>query len=100
MPTKEQEQWLWEQCGFKLEDGGWWCLPNGIGLLVSLPPIDLNNLFKYAVPKLVEIFGAANTLDLLISWLRDFLLWGKDPADSLFLLVYKALGGEDVRTQV
>lgn len=52
-PTKEQIKEFWEWCGFtRLEylDRLWYQR-----LEVSLPlalPIDLNNLFKYAVPKI------------------------------------------------
>ena len=50
-PTKEQIQKLWEWCvgGDKLfsrtTDGT---------LVISYEPIDLNNLFKYAVPKIYD----------------------------------------------
>lgn len=118
-PTKEQIQWFWEQCGFRYGEGivefpdsgiserinGWhysdksfvpvWATLNG-----GLPPIDLNNLFKYAVPKLgglqlenVTDYGftvRVNTQPMVISIYND-----KDPALALFWAIYKALGGKD-----
>ena len=62
MITKEQERELWEWCGikpradqnFQEHHGGWHYVyeyPDG-HLIDILPPIDLNNLFKYAVLKL------------------------------------------------
>jgi hypothetical protein len=54
-PTQEQIQKFWEWCGrFQSKDQkdtGWWIYPNG-EIIHGLPVIDLNNLFKYAVPKL------------------------------------------------
>jgi len=59
-PTKEQIQWFWEQCGFYYETGNpsvsipatnpYWIYRGG-SIHSTLPPIDLNNLFKYAVPR-------------------------------------------------
>lgn len=64
-PTQEQIEEFWEWCGLRYEcydtpamphQGGAWL--DTSGKLANedepceLPPIDLNNLFKYAVPKL------------------------------------------------
>ncbi|KKK62670.1 hypothetical protein LCGC14_3002040 [marine sediment metagenome] len=54
-PTKEQIKELWEWCGFKLVDNSDYLLaecPIDYPLGFHLPLIDLNNLFKYAVPRL------------------------------------------------
>ena len=63
-PTQEQREVFWEWCGFRLyEDttGDWkdcfyWHNPPNTEEWGAtwLPPIDLNNLFKYAIPKLRE----------------------------------------------
>ena len=50
------EQWFWEKCGlvdtFEGDTGAhYWKAPNG-DAGVDLPPIDLNNLFKYAESEL------------------------------------------------
>lgn len=55
-PTEEQIKKLWEWCGIeeKLEgDTGvrYYHYPNHL-CDIQLPPADLNNLFKWAVPKL------------------------------------------------
>ena len=58
-PTKEQEQKFWGLCGLKpiKREGSdeivRWELPSG-GWRFFSPDIDLNNLFKYAVPQLRE----------------------------------------------
>lgn len=54
-PTKEQIQKFWQWCGFidlrgKTVAGDSWQYPNGGK--GNLPKLDLNNLFKYAVPKI------------------------------------------------
>ncbi len=71
-PTQEQIRELWEWCGFKIEwdspynksrcaiifpDGSRHrLLSESLDVIVDpikyLPPMDLNNLFEYAVPKL------------------------------------------------
>jgi len=58
-PTQEQIKEFWEMCGFyqsTLLGSRDWCTPEGeICSHINLeypPPIDLNNLFRYAVPKL------------------------------------------------
>lgn len=71
MMTDEDTKLIWVWCGFKQTDvpidiADWhkrtdiykWFEPNASGvspMLNSLPPIDLKNLFKYAVPKLFEL---------------------------------------------
>ncbi len=59
-PTDKQIRWLWEQCGLVLRKGK--ILESGLqtfdtwetpeGTITFTPDIDLNNLFKYAVPEL------------------------------------------------
>ena len=121
-PTEEQEKWFWEQCGLtwqyysfsvktneKITDAGW-VFPDG-EFHFNLPPIDLNNLFKYAVPKL-EPLG----YDLDISNDLELLGWSvcchntksecsiaspmvscklEDIALALFWTIYKAFGGKN-----
>jgi hypothetical protein len=67
------EQKFWEWCGFTRYDR-WttneqgWKAPNGDKFL-DAPPIDLNNLFKYAVPKLgkkTQIHLCANPVSATI----------------------------------
>jgi len=59
-PTRRQLKKFWEWCGVRYEPTGDWIkviLPDGGWCRVLLkswaiePPLDLNNLFKYAVPK-------------------------------------------------
>ena len=96
-PTKEQIKWFWEQCGIGTDryQDGVWLERIGEGRYLA-HPIDLNNLFKYAVPK-------DKALMLSRFPTRDF--WtakigatiqarDKDPALVLFWAIYKALGGE------
>ena len=64
-PTKEQIQKFWEWCGFHFQTldelkpkyrhpaNLRWVYPDGD--TGGLPAIDLNNLFKYAVPKLDSV---------------------------------------------
>ena len=56
-PTKEQIREFWEWCGFEFDERWSEFNPykdhNGV-IQHSRTPIDLNNLFKYAVPKVIE----------------------------------------------
>ena len=90
-PTQEQIKKFREWCGFKrlpVGQKGWhyerlvkvmnWLAPDQTEPFMSLPylpRIDLNNLFKYAVPKLFE-------LDY------DYRLWSDDGYH--FFYIYKA----------
>ena len=66
-PTKEQQKILWEWCGFKLVNGIVW-IDESDNRIHKESPIDLNNLFKYAVPKVVYIRGGGHpcTVSILI----------------------------------
>ena len=99
----DKEQWFWEQCGLSADK-----LPCLIidceeershalckDCHVLYPPIDLNNLFKYAIPELKERLTEAKLGVLMVDWLQAVLYDGKDPADSLFELCYKAFGGKE-----
>ncbi len=92
-PTDEQVKVFWE-----------WC---GLPLAKLIPPrIDLNNLFKYAVPKLVEEnqwvinLGYTPSLpkiyhvrinDSINAHLATFIAQSKDPALALFWALYKVM---------
>ena len=52
-PTNEQVKKFWGWCGFRVALGKlYWYPDKESSPARRLPPIDLNNLFKYAVPKL------------------------------------------------
>ncbi len=65
-PTKAQMQEFWGKFRFKhptprqapmaRDVNEWWLYPDG-DILVELPPIDLNNLFLYAVPLVLKVLG-------------------------------------------
>ncbi len=63
-PTHKEQKELWEWCGFTPIEGRWYRLPEGFferrdgvpfNAVTPLPPIDLNNLFEYAVPIALKI---------------------------------------------
>ena len=116
-PTKEQIQWLWEQCGWRdyypLGFRNGWADPEG-NFHSELPPIDLNNLFWYAVPKFThyDIWCATRWGEATKSVVPDYhcakvvLGWydreyrvkvekGDTPALALFWAIYKAFGGKE-----
>ena len=60
-PTKEQRVEFWEWCGLEITKEyslaskmPVYLTKDSNGFVISLPRIDLNNLFKYAVPRLDE----------------------------------------------
>jgi len=115
-PTEEQIKELWEWCGLepiKREDSDEvvrWDLPNG-GFRFYAPDIDLNNLFKWAVPKLTETyaelrviftygsvmncslyrFGKLYSRKKNFQWIRIGEQSDKDPALALFWAIYKVI---------
>ena len=66
-PTEVQIKEFWEWCGFKLGKNrdkesvfyGFttYTYPGTLTPITNKPKLDLNNLFKYAVPKLTDKFG-------------------------------------------
>ena len=95
-PTEARIKEFWEGCLVKEENEGGYCWwrDNNDELIIagydSLLPIDLNSLFKYAVPKLVEItakFRASATIGRAIV---KAILDSKDPALALFWALDKA----------
>ena len=65
----------------------------------EFPPIDLNNLFKYAVPKVKEYYKELSTPGYFVSavvffenWVDEWLIdSNKDPALTLFWACYKVM---------
>ncbi len=99
----DKEQWFWEQCGLSADK-----LPCLIidceeershalckDCHVLYPPIDLNNLFKYAVPKAIEKIDRHHTAMLLASWAMAVPYKKEDPAQALYQAICKAFGGEN-----
>ena len=100
------EQWFWEKCGFEM------VRHNDIPFTIKyamfdtqrfdkLPPIDLNNLFKYAVPTcinkagMVELSyatgGYRNPIECIAYIGRGRIeVRHRDPALALYRAIYKA----------
>lgn len=98
-PTEEQIKEFWEKCGFyqsSLSGHIDWCTPSGkicdhIGLKFP-PPIDPNNLFKYAVPK-------PKSKSFLMLWILNLIQdWAMskdtDPALALFWALHELMKKE------
>ena len=81
-PTEAQAKEFWEGCGLKYEDITdkhiWFTLVYPSGNKETIwrlqPSIDLNNLFKYAVPKLVAIVGRDKSYTIICQTIYK-LLW-------------------------
>ena len=108
-PTEEQIKEFWERCGFESRmmpnysaDNSScnyvWFNPEGIGCY-KLPPLDLNNLFEYAVPKvdtLVQMEFGRNTEGyfVVVGYADEtniFSVNDQDPALALFWALYPVL---------
>ena len=111
-PSTEQVTWFWEQCGFRyvrqeelvknvIMPYGHWIDPEGNSLpdgTMLLEP-DLNNLFKYAVPKLggryyLEGTGGTHTARAWYNTYQYSEVIGETPALALFWACFKSFGGE------
>ena len=96
-PTQEQVKKLWEWCGFKQErDSPFYLAPDGEIYYdwerrEVLPPIDLNSLFRWAVPQLSD--GTLIGIDFIPpyhrqkEWLCNVEINSSPPIAS-----YRALG--------
>ena len=100
-PTEEQQREFWEWCGFKklYPWDNLYTLPNSDNTSIWVDmrdmELDLNNLFKWAVPKFISK-EAKNDLATypIRAWNKLFRLWyeemktTKDPALALFRAIY------------
>lgn len=110
-PTKEQIQWFWGQCGLHYELP-YWVDSNGqvafygetySELLKSIYSLD--NLFKYAVPKLNQVnirgdiiespFEVPFEVFVIYGFEKSGRAFHKDPAPALFWASYRALGDKE-----
>ena len=97
-PTREQIKEFWERCGIKSyphtghEDD--YQYPNKHW--GKQPIIDLNNLWKYAIPQLCKEYQ--NWHSLLYDWVDEWVDLGsdKDPALTLFWRIMKILSDEEI----
>ncbi len=99
-PTDEQKREFWKGCGLKEGTYGWLYDPNNRPDLPIFPPIDLNNLFKYAVPKLslLRFSYETHTIPELYRWetmkpnqSHLTVIESNDPALALFWAIYEAI---------
>ena len=98
LKDKELED-LWEWCGLKYEvkngfeywydcNGNFmaYCLP---GQVASIIPVTLDNLFKWAVPRVKADIPELKWAKLFVDWLQDILYDGKEPVTSLYERIQK-----------
>lgn len=120
-PTEEQIKKVWEWCGWRqLAEGkrGFhyertqkvmnWLAPDDVDLVYGhpyLPRIDLNSLFKWAVPKVIaKLESRFDTKENLIRglallfdrWLRK-ISENYSLEDALFWAIYKVMEAADIR---
>jgi len=99
-PTDEQVKELWKLVIPMDESGHWWHYPDGFAYLAPTP-ITLDNLFKYAVPKLKGMYDI-RLQNSLGGWYaivyRPYsgskdagLFEDKDPSIALFWAIYAVL---------
>ena len=55
------------------------------------PDIDLINLFKYGKPILLNKLGKSGLVRVLTDWIYDCIMYEKDPATSLFLVIQEII---------
>ena len=105
-PTEEQIKEFWEKLGVRSSGNlSFYQLPDDY-----TPKIDLNNLFKWAVPKLTQQGGHPYSIKLVAQWgefhkdygveitnptlsgkKRIALEFNKNPALALFWAIYKVI---------
>ena len=100
-PTEEEIKRVWQWCGLWYEQPYWMhknceegnCCFYGEYYQELLKSINLNNLFKYAVPKAKLQLGQRGLRRLLQEWGERIIL-NDDPALALFWAIYKVIEGE------
>lgn len=105
-PSKEELRKFWEWLGFGMK-----YLPYGLRVrelnpnednpldeytladpnkckIADYPKLTLDNLFKYAVPKVKQEIPELQWAKLFVDWLQDILYDDKDPAITLFYTLF------------
>ena len=77
-PTQAQIKVLWKWCGLKEGTCGWLYDPDNRPDLPIFPSIDLNNLFKYAVPKAIDIIMAEQECSSNVAYAILFKKWEQE----------------------
>lgn len=111
-PTKIQIKEVWEGCGLHYTEPYWVDDNNNLAFYGEthselLGNLDLNNLFKYAVPFLIEELATSmaskGAVDLdfcrlwiMTHWLRTWNDNPEDPALALFWTCYPVITGKKV----
>ncbi len=94
-PTQEQVKEFWEWCGFRVTPHYKWCVDPSNNYCGKYPPIDLNNLFLWAVPIAVERIAKEYKMDLVEAKHLLFHEWfnmirqGLEDAIALFWVLDK-----------
>ena len=114
-PTDEQIKEFWEWCGWEIRIGevkdasGWVCHPVSSwlnGVETALPDIDLNNLFKYAVPRVRKYLNSQSEIDgidlvkypfhdFLRRWAYAIAIKNEDSALTLFWAIYEVINAKE-----
>jgi hypothetical protein len=87
-PTQEELREFWEHLGIKwhprqYENRDW---------VDEWPALTLDNLFKWAYPKLLAKFGKSNLVYVLFKdWIYDMVMHEKDPAIALFRAIQQVI---------
>ena len=115
-PTEAQIKEFWEKCGLYYKDysvleaansceamcmdrpiSGWYDSKGKLVSFKTVPVVDFNNLFKYAVPKLQEKFSYTEYWELMDKWLDDTIEelgkpdYDKVCAQALFCAIKESL---------
>lgn len=108
-PSEAQVKELWEWLGWRygvdkadpINPDNLWFPPNSTCCRQPLPPIDLNNLFKYAVPKPIDVHFKydtsypEHTIGEINCWLyhkgKVYKGWSYDPALALFWAIWEVI---------
>ena len=94
-PTEEQITEFWKLLGWGEAPGIGLISPNGEDYV---PPLDLNSLFKYAVPKLSywtisqEINTRTGASVQTLDYQKSGVIFGETPALALFWAIYRVIG--------
>ncbi len=97
-PTKAQIKVVWEWCGLNEQPSGSWYTDSGEYVYMQIIPIDLGNLFKYAVPKVIDIIMAEQKCSsdvayaiLFKKWLQELELDIPQYSKTLFWALYSLI---------
>ncbi len=99
-PTEVETKEFWKWCGFKpavaaVSEERFWYYPDGMKPHHLLPSINIEHLFRWAIPKVKSKIGGSMLHYHLHTWLEQICFEPNiDPTLALFWAIWEVIHGQ------